>query len=499
MIKKCRNYSSVGKIALLFAFLFYITFVLMSKSPLHFWIGEEAEADSAVFNTIAMAMDKGYIPYRDSFDHKGPLLYLLNYLGRQISTYRGIWVIEFVTVFFTFYLMYRIGCLCCSNLHAAVILLFTSAPLFAFYEGGNKVEEFALPFIALSLYLFLDYLMNRKINACRLFLCGASLGAVCLLRLNMISVWIVFCIAIFIVLLKEKNYFDLIRFIKYFLIGFLTFVLPFILWMTYHRALKAFWEQYIIFNGNYCGHAGFFQIWHTVFFSLKHTTVLFALVVITCLFIKQRNNLFGIYLLYMIVSFLMLSISGRNYLHYSIITVPALIFPIATLCGQGEQRWSNAAGQTIMLLLMALLLTKTLYTDWLPPTQNLANIYEERNKDHLSEKLRTVCRLIDENTDDNEKISVYGNWDLVYVISDRMHATHYSYQSPIGEIVPEIKEQYFMELTLEKPKIIVSRRCDMDCDMKSFLTDHEYILLWSEDDSWGDGEESAIIYIRDPD
>lgn len=80
-----------------------------------------------------------------------------------------------------------------------------------------------------------------------------------------------------------------------------------------------------------------------------------------------------------------------------------------------------------------------------------------------------------------------------------MHATHYSYQSPIGEIVPEIKEQYFMELTLEKPKIIVSRRCDMDCDMKSFLTDHEYILLWSEDDSWGDGEESAIIYIRDPD
>lgn len=499
MLKSCQNYHFVGKIALLSAFLFSITFVLMTKNPTHFWIGGDIETDSAVFNTIAMAMEKGYIPYRDSFDHKGPLIYFLNYLGRQIAAYRGIWLLEFITLFFTFYIMYRIGCLCCSNLRAAVILLFTAAPLFAFYECGNKVEEFALPFIALSLYLFLDYLINRRITACRLFLCGASLGAVCLLRLNMISVWIVFCIAIFIILLKEKNYFDLVRFIKYFLLGFVSFVLPFILWMTYHRVLKAFWEQYIIFNGNYCGHANFPQIWHTFFFSLEHPTVLFALVVIACLFIRQRRSLFGIYLLYMFVSFLMLSISGRTYPHYNIITVPALIFPIAALCGQCEREGNDTAGQTVMLLLMALLLTKTLYTDWLPPTQDLAGIYEERNKDHLSEKLRTVCRLIAENTDDNDKISVYGNWDLVYVMSNRMHATHYSYQSPIGEIVPEIKEQYFAELTLEKPKIIVSRRCDMDERMKSFLADHGYVLLWSEDDSWGDGEESAIVYLCDAD
>jgi len=496
MLEKYRNHKLIGKIILLFAFLFSITFVLMTKNPTHFWIGGDVETDSAVFNTIAMVMEKGYIPYRDSFDHKGPLIYFLNYLGRQIAPYRGIWLLEFIALFFTFYMMYRIGCLCCRHLHAAVILLFTAAPLFTFFESGNKVEEFALPFITLSLYLFLDYLMNRRITVCRLLLCGASLGSVCLLRLNMISVWIVFCIAILVLLLKEKNYFELIRLIKYFMLGFLGFVLPFILWLAYYGALKAFWEQYIIFNGSYCGHAEFLQIWHTFFFSLEHTTVLFTLVVIICLFIQQKNSLFGIYLLYMIVSFLMLTISGRTYAHYNIITVPALIFPIAVLCGQCEQKWNDTAGQTVILLLMAFLLTKTLYTDWLPPTQNLANIYENRNKDHFSEKLRTVCRLIDENTDANDKISVYGNWDLVYVISDRMHATHYSYQYPIGEIVPEIKAQYFTELEIEKPKIIASRRCDMDDTMESFLVDHGYSLLWYEDDSWGDGEESAIVYIR---
>lgn len=499
MIKSCRKYSSVSKIALLFVFLFYMTFVLMSKSPLHFWVGEEAEADSAVFNTIAMAMDKGYIPYRDRFDHKGPLLYLLNYLGRQISPYRGIWLIEFVTVFFTFYLMYRIGCLCCHNLHAAILLLFTSAPLFDYYCHGNMVEEFSMPFIALSLYLFLDYLMNHKITKCRLILCGASLGAVCLLRLNMISVWIVFCIAITASLLKQKKYANLLHFIQYFLLGFLVFVLPFLLWLAYHSALKAFWEQYIIFNKTYCSHAALTEIWHTFFYSLEHETILLAFVVIICLFFKQRNKIYGIYSLYLLTSFLMISISGRTYSHYNMVSIPALIFPIASLCGLCEQQWKNTAWQTTLLLFITLLLTKTLHTDWLPPTQDLARIYQERNEDHFSEKLRTVCRLIGENTNDNDKISVYGNWDLVYVISNRMHATHYSYQFPIGTIVPEIKTRYFAELELEPPKIIVSTRSAMDNIMKTFLADHGYNLLWSEDDSWNDGEGSAIVYIRNAD
>lgn len=382
-------------------------------------------------------MDKGYIPYRDSFDHKGPLIYFLNYLGQQIARYRGIWFIEFMTIFFTFYFMYRIGCLCCHSLPAAVILLFTSAPLFTFYEHGNKVEEFAMPFIALSLYFFLDFLMNCKISVYRLILCGVSPGAVCLLRVNMISVWIVFCISIAGILCWQKNITDQIRFSLYFLIGFLSFVLPFMFWLAYHNALKAFWEQYIIFNGIYCGHASPAQIWNTFFFSMEHKTVLFALVAVVCLFVKQRDRLFGIYMLYMIVSFLMLSLSGRTYLHYNIVTVPALIFPIAALYGICEQQWKNAAGQTALLLFAAVFLADTLHADWFPPTQDLARIYQERNEEHFSEKLRTVCLLIGENTDADDKISVYGNWDLVYVISDRMHATHYSYQVPIGTIAPQ--------------------------------------------------------------
>jgi uncharacterized protein (TIGR02328 family) len=34
---------------------------------------------------FAFMVDKGYMPYRDTFDHKGPYVYLLNMLGEKIS------------------------------------------------------------------------------------------------------------------------------------------------------------------------------------------------------------------------------------------------------------------------------------------------------------------------------------------------------------------------------------------------------------------------------
>ena len=54
-----------------------IAFFFLLKSWQHPWLNMETGTDSSVFKTIAMMMEKGYMPYRDSFDHKGPLLYIL--------------------------------------------------------------------------------------------------------------------------------------------------------------------------------------------------------------------------------------------------------------------------------------------------------------------------------------------------------------------------------------------------------------------------------------
>ena len=60
--------------------LLIVVFVFMFNSPLHIWIGRESGTDSSVFRTIGMMMKNGFLPYLQSFDHKGPLVYLYNYL-----------------------------------------------------------------------------------------------------------------------------------------------------------------------------------------------------------------------------------------------------------------------------------------------------------------------------------------------------------------------------------------------------------------------------------
>ena len=63
--------------------------------------------DSAIFVYIGERMLAGKIPYVDLFDHKGPVLFFIQYLGLLLSpgSTNGIWVLEVVNMFFTLLLL----------------------------------------------------------------------------------------------------------------------------------------------------------------------------------------------------------------------------------------------------------------------------------------------------------------------------------------------------------------------------------------------------------
>ena len=56
-------------------------------------------------------MKEGKIPYLDMFDHKGPILYWIEYLGLLIpgKNYFGIWIIEAINMIITVALMCKLG------------------------------------------------------------------------------------------------------------------------------------------------------------------------------------------------------------------------------------------------------------------------------------------------------------------------------------------------------------------------------------------------------
>ena len=81
-----------------FAFLLLYSF---STSPLYVNEG----MDSCVFKTIGLGILNGKVPYVDIFDHKGPLLYIIEFVGDALAGFGGIWIIELVLIFVTLVLM----------------------------------------------------------------------------------------------------------------------------------------------------------------------------------------------------------------------------------------------------------------------------------------------------------------------------------------------------------------------------------------------------------
>lgn len=455
-------------------FILAAAFILLLKSPLHFWLRGDAETDSSVYKTVALMISRGYMPYRDSFDHKGPLTYLVNLLGMQIDSYCGVWVIEFIAICVTFAGIYKISRLRCERIISCVCVLVSGALLYDYFEGGNMVEEYAMPFIAVSLYIFLDYFLNRKINRLRLALCGGCMGAVLMLRPNMISVWIVFAVAVLIDCIKRKRAADLGNFILFFLTGFIIVVVPMLIWLAVNGCFGAFVENYIQFNMVYSAAKGQGDKWNAGFYFINKTLIIFSLLIVAYLCTIKDKFLHGTYLVYLLVTLLLISMSGMPYAHYGMILVPAVAFPVAALFELAASEKNNKTLTLFMILYFAGVMA---LPKWSVTAGDLMNKYADRSVDHHSDMVKGVCELIDENTTDDERISVYGNGDIVYLVSNRLHATRYSYQFPIGEIAPDIMDEYFEEMENELPPIIVIWERQADERMENFIYEHNYMEI----------------------
>ena len=475
--------------------LFIVTLLFMINSPLHFGRNEISKTDSSVFRTIAMMMDEGYMPYKDTFDHKGPLIYIINWLARKINNQNGIFWFEFIGLFTTFTMMYKMAYLKCSRAISFLIMLMAMIPLFKYYDGGNYTEEFALPFIAISLFCFLDYFWNANYSVKRLIVCGFSFAAVCLLRINMVSVWGVFCIAIVIHSICKKRFNDLKNFIIYFCVGIVILVVPIVCWLYYNGALYDCWMQYIEFNilySKYNSGSVLNSLLGTLKFCTEPITLIAIGINLGLIFgnLRKRECIYVIYFVYIISTIVLINMSGKGFNHYGMILVPALCFPYAALyeryVGKKKILW------TLQLLFVCIFMIAG-GSWWKSTLQN--NIFTlinggETNKNSVVDE---ICSIIGEQSSKEDKISVYGNWDIIYLESGRLPATKYSYQFNIYLVEPNIMNEYFEQLEEEQPSFIVLQKNRYDERIENFIENNDYSLVWNEDVNLYEG---ASLFIK---
>lgn len=241
--------SARAALLLLCAGAAFVLLLLCSQSsplyPINTWV------DANCLLTVGRVMKAGGVVYRDIYEQKGPLLYLIHALAACISdtSFAGVFVMEVVSLTAVLYMACRLG-----MRRRAMWAAFASAVLMgaAVLTGGafmmgDSAEEFCLPFLMGALALaFSGYEEGgRPMEPKALFFCGLMAGAVALIKFTVLGLFVGLCAAEGVFALREGGLARALRSALVFLAGMLIPVAAACAYFAAHGALGDFYTAYV--------------------------------------------------------------------------------------------------------------------------------------------------------------------------------------------------------------------------------------------------------------
>lgn len=460
--EKNLRYVKIGGILLLFALG---TLFLALASPLHPWSKQYPDIDSSIFIYFGKAMREGFIPYKDMFDHKGPFLWVIQWLGITLGNgnLAGIWFLEWFCLIFDAWFLYQCARLFTKSDWVAVVAAGLSLePLIHFLEDGNYGEEWALPFIIYSLYVFLKYLKDGTFKLWQVFLTGVCLGCVLGIRVNMVAVWAAFLPFIFFRLIWLKQWKELRGCCLAFLGGLCAATLPFIIYYAAVGALGDMWYAHITYNFFYTKESGGIMAARDfVRAVLKANWIIaapFLFHIVYLLVMAARNRKVQwewIVPAFYILTLAMAAVGGYNFPHYAIILIPCLSVPLCVimdlLCGLCRKIW-------IFTAVIAVLCLFTLKAD----------IYKQKDMIEANEVVNEydeeLIGYIEEHSEKNDPILVMALNAKYYITTDRYAGTRYFIQHFMYDDDRSLYGKIMDYIDGTPPKLIIMRVYNVDGD-----------------------------------
>ena len=206
--------------------------------------------DSSHFLYVADGLLEGELPYLHRWDHKPPLIHLINVVGLLLSDVWGILIVQagfLVGTCLAAFKLLRPRFGLAATLFAATVLLVYFARL---VQGGNLTEQYALllQFVALALFARAEARTEEGPSKCALMGLGALGGAAVMLRPDLAGVW---C-AIGLHWLAYRN--NAGRKFGWAAVGGVAVLLGFVVWLALAgglAALAAFWDAAVVYNVYY--------------------------------------------------------------------------------------------------------------------------------------------------------------------------------------------------------------------------------------------------------
>lgn len=483
LAKDCKEWIWIG--GLLAAFFVYAGFIML-QSPNTIYSRVVEYTDSSVFQYIGKGILDGMVPYRDAFDHKGPILYLLNALGFLLAGRYGIWLLEWGILFATLVASYKL-CRVYFTRGASFAAVLTTYSLLALYmKGGNFTEEYGMLPAVIALYIFAKYFKFKKITNFELSVLGATFMIALLLKVNLACTWAIYCFYFFVVTIWKKDWKELVRYILYFLLGAAVVFVPIAIWLAVNGAWNDFTMAYFEFNMAYTEEKGEVETFNMLMemmkvakFYLDEQTMLQFLIGIFApifIFVKDKDKSKGIFVLlntiYLLVAFLFMLMPGRSYVHYGLYYIPAMAV-IYGVMFQYLERWLRS-NQEILTCVAACLLILAMKTFFVP--NMLVQIDEIAATREYSSENKQIETIVESLTDADDEILVIGSKCWVYNHTERKAANRYIFQWPVVTISDELSADFQKVFAENPPALIMTTDRSLGMDEPKMREAHGYVL-----------------------
>lgn len=419
--------------------------------------------DAGVFLYIGNQILEGEIPYRDIWDHKGPLIYYVNAVGVALSPGRetGIWLLEATALLASgmglYWLLKRVF----GGLAAAVAVAIFFAGLGYTLSPGNYTEEFSLPLQVAALWLFVKA-ESTPDGKGLWFLIGTTGAAAFLLRPN--NAGIQLSIVIYLILERVVQGQGLAR-LGWLALGVSAVLVPVGAFFTSNRALKEMLDAVLRYNSVYIQSSLKVRIDATLEGLRLLSPTGITLVAVSAWIISlrswsddsERARLVRLAVIALPVELLLIAVAGRSLDHYYIAWLPILTVLAAHLLSlildraanlerNGNRRLSPQVMWAIGLTIAALLL----------PTRRLVPPFIELIRSGPRQPTKLAPELIEF---DSEFLLMWGAETAYNFVSGKPSPTRFAYQYPLytcGYVTIEMVEEFQLDIMQRLPLIVDS-------------------------------------------
>lgn len=353
---------------------FIMTFCSYTSPAFYF----DVSPDNNAFFTVGKAMMHGIVPYKDIFEQKGPYVYFLHGLAYLVN-HRGftlIFVYEVITLVAAMFLVYRLARLLRAGELPALLIALLSPALFLYhpyYDYGDTVEFFTLPFLLSLIYLIV--LLDRnggRVSHWWFAAQGALVGVVFLSKYTLLGAWIVFYLLVAGWLISHKRWASLAKVVAWSAAGFLVTTVPWLIYFLVTGSLKSFITVYFLFNtkvyltSSVALFANLVQSMTLVSQFYFANVLFFLLGVVGTLVVAFHRGIFrhnftrALYLLTILGTDLLALYgyqAGGVYQYYELIYFAGFVLPFVYLCQVLFSRLTLPAGDETFAILAALIIS----------------------------------------------------------------------------------------------------------------------------------------------